>query len=54
MEELEDEIENHIPGSTTDLGEGELDTPDLTLVSKTILPNKLKLRVTKCFVRSVT
>lgn len=34
-----------IPGSTTDLGEGELDTPDLTLVAETVLANNLQLRV---------
>jgi hypothetical protein len=39
----------HIPGSTTDLGEGELDTPDLTLVAETILANELELGVTVLF-----
>jgi hypothetical protein len=34
-----------IPGSTTDLGKGELDTPDLTLVAESILANELQLRV---------
>lgn len=34
-----------IPGSTTNLREGELDTPDLTLVAQTILANELQLRV---------
>lgn len=34
-----------IPGSTTNLGEGELDTPDLTLVAETILANELQLGV---------
>ena len=35
----------HIPGSTTDLGEGELDAPDLTLVTETVLADTLQLRV---------
>lgn len=35
----------NIPGSTTNLGESELDTPDLTLVTQTILANKLQLGV---------
>ena len=34
-----------IPGSTTDLGEGELDAPDLTLVTETVLADTLQLRV---------
>jgi hypothetical protein len=34
-----------IPGSTTNLGEGELDTPDLTLVAESILADELQLRV---------
>ena len=34
-----------LPGSTTDLGEGELDAPDLTLVAETILADKLQFRV---------
>lgn len=33
------------PGSTTNLGEGELDTPDLTLVAETIFANELQLGV---------
>jgi hypothetical protein len=36
---------HHIPGSTTDLGEGELDAPDLTLVTETVLADTLQLRV---------
>lgn len=39
------QTEVYIPGSTTNLGEGELDTPDLTLVAETILANELQLRV---------
>lgn len=35
-----------LPGSTTDLGQSELDTPDLTLVLQTILANELQLGVT--------
>ena len=38
-------VEKIIPGSTTDLREGELDAPDLTLVAETILANNLELRV---------
>ena len=34
-----------LPGSTTDLGEGELDTPHLALVAQTILANELELSV---------
>ena len=37
-----------IPGSTTDLGEGELDAPDLTLVAETELANGLQLSVAGC------
>jgi hypothetical protein len=37
--------EKSLPGSTTNLGQGELDTPDLTLVLQTILANELQLRV---------
>jgi hypothetical protein len=36
-----------VPGSTTNLGEGELDTPDLTLITKTILADELQFRVPK-------
>ena len=36
-----------IPGSTTNLGQGELDTPDLTLVAESILADELQLRVTR-------
>ena len=35
-----------IPGSTTDLGQGELDTPDLTLVAQTVLADDLQFGVT--------
>ena len=35
----------NIPGSTTDLGQSELDTPDLTLVTETVLADTLQLRV---------
>ena len=38
--------DKNIPGSTTDLGEGELDTPDLTLVAETVLADDLQLGVT--------
>lgn len=34
-----------IPGSTTDLGEGEHDAPHLTLVTKTIFADDLEFRV---------
>ena len=37
----------NVPGSTTDLGQSELDTPDLTLVAKTVLADALQLRVPK-------
>ena len=36
------------PSSTTDLGEGELDAPDLTLVAETELANSLQLSVAGC------
>jgi len=39
-------VECRIPSSTTNLGEGQLDTPDLTLVAQTIFANNLQLRVT--------
>jgi hypothetical protein len=35
----------NIPGSTTDLGQSELDAPDLTLVAETVLADTLQLRV---------
>jgi hypothetical protein len=35
----------YIPGSTTNLREGKLDSPDLTLVAKTVLSNELQFRV---------
>lgn len=34
-----------IPGSTTDLGQSQTDSPDLTLVAQAILADELKLRV---------
>jgi len=34
-----------LPGSTTDLGQSKLDTPDFTLVAQTILSNELQLGV---------
>jgi hypothetical protein len=34
-----------LPGSTTNLGEGEEHTPHLTLVAETILANELQLGV---------
>ena len=37
-----------IPGSTTDLGEGKLDAPDLTLVAETVLADSLQLSVAGC------
>lgn len=33
------------PGSTTDLGEGQLDAPDLALVAETIFADELELSV---------
>lgn len=41
----DESLGSDIPGSTTNLGESELDTPDLTLVAQTILANKLQLGV---------
>ena len=35
----------NVPSSTTNLGEGKLDTPDLSLVAETILANELQFRV---------
>ena len=43
-----DEDKVNKPGSTTDLGEGELDAPDLTLVAETELANSLQLSVAGC------
>lgn len=37
--------ERNVPGSTTNLGEGELHTPHLTLVAETVLANELQLSV---------
>jgi hypothetical protein len=36
----------HIPSSTTDLGEGELDTPHLALVAQTELADGLEFSIT--------
>ena len=35
-----------IPGSTTDLGQSQTDSPDLTLIAQAILADELKLGVT--------
>jgi hypothetical protein len=43
---LQSEIFIHIPSSTTNLGQSELDTPNLTLVAQTVLADNLELRVT--------
>lgn len=45
VEELEDETENYIPGSTTNLGEGQLYTPYLTLIAQAIFADELQLSV---------
>ena len=37
-----------LTGSTTDLGEGELDAPHLTLVAETVLADGLQLSVARC------
>jgi hypothetical protein len=42
----------HIPGSTTDLGQSQTDSPDLTLVAQAILADELQLGVT-IVIRSV-
>jgi len=34
-----------LPGSTTNLGESKLDTPDFTLVAETIFSNELQLGI---------
>ncbi|KAK1252573.1 hypothetical protein MKX08_003760 [Trichoderma sp. CBMAI-0020] len=39
------QIDIDIPGSTTDLGQSQTDSPDLTLVAQAILSNELQLRV---------
>lgn len=36
---------SNVPGSTTNLGQSQADTPDLTLVLETILADELQLRV---------
>jgi hypothetical protein len=36
----------NLPGSTTNLGEGEADTPHLALVAEAILANELQLGIT--------
>lgn len=40
------EVVDNVPSSTTDLGQGELDTPDLTLVAQTVLADDLQFGVT--------
>lgn len=35
----------NLPGSTTDLGQSQTDSPDLTLVAEAILSDELQLRV---------
>ena len=40
------EVIDNVPSSTTDLGQGELDTPDLTLVAQTVLADDLQFGVT--------
>lgn len=37
--------QKNLPGSTTNLGQSELDAPDLTLVAQTILADKLQFGV---------
>jgi hypothetical protein len=39
-----EKLQGNKPGSTTDLGEGELDAPHLTLVAETVLADSLQLR----------
>ena len=46
-------MQGNSPSGTTDLGQSQLDTPDLTLVAQTIFADELQLRVptqglTKC------
>lgn len=41
-----DRVAGRIPSSTTDLGQGELDTPHLTLVAQAVLADNLQFRVT--------
>ena len=36
-----------LPGGTTNLGKSELDTPDFTLVAKTIFSDSLQFRITR-------
>jgi hypothetical protein len=36
-----------VPGSTTNLGESELDSPDLTLVAESVLSNELQFLIPK-------
>ena len=38
-------LKGYIPGSTTDLGQSQLDSPDLTLVAQTILADELQLGI---------
>ena len=37
--------EMYSPGSTTNLGQGKLHTPDLTLVAETVFADELKLGI---------
>src|SRR3569833_38872 len=46
--------DEYIPGSTTDLGQGELDTPDLSLVLQAILADELQLGVPGCCIFPVS
>jgi hypothetical protein len=39
------QLECNLPGSTTNLGQSQLDSPDLALVAETILANELQLSV---------
>lgn len=42
-----------LPSSTTNLGEGELNTPDLTLVAETVFADNLQLGVAGRWVRTM-
>jgi hypothetical protein len=46
MTQWQSECIFHIPSSTTDLREGQLDTPDLTLVAETVLSDGLEFSIT--------
>lgn len=45
MIDFSDAESKHKPGSTTDLGQGEHDTPHLALVAKAIFADNLQLRI---------